>query len=140
MISINSLPNQIFETLKTYVEENNQYNAIVRKKPIKNTYPIIIFQTNSNIQSSSTKDCYGLERIRNLSFEISILAVDKTKEQVSSMKICDDLEDLVTQVMQGIYHMDGGTDAKITNINDSNASQYILHFNCEWFMQKNIIY
>ena len=140
MISINSFNNEVFNCLKEYVEENNTYGAIVRLKPIQNTYPMVIFQCNSNVEGSSTKDLYGIEKTRSLSFEITIIATDKTKEQVSSIEICNQLEDLVTQVMQGIYRMKGGTDAKIVNINNANASQYVLHFNCEWYMQKNIIY
>lgn len=141
MININSLNNEIFDTLKRVIEsESNNHNAIVRKRVIEKQYPLIIFECRSNTQSSASRDFYGIERTRALSFEIDIYAVDDRKNNISAEMICDDLENLVTQVMQGIYRMQGGTDAKLHNINSENATQYVLHFNCEWYMNKKIIY
>ena len=140
---INSLSDEIFNVLKDYIENHNKdnnYSAIVREKVIKTDLPLIVFDNRSNVEAYSTRDMYGMERTRDLSFEINIYANDDLKNQISSVKICKHLENLVTQVMQGMYRMQGGTDGKLHNINNSKTSQYILHFSCEWFMNRNIIY
>lgn len=145
IININSLSNEIYKKLKEFVENNDKtksinHNAIVRKRLILQQYPLIVFNCRTNNESFKTKDNLCIEKGRQLSFEIDIYAIDDLKNEISSKQICEDLESIVTYFMQYIYKMKGGTDAKITNINSANATQYTLHFNCEWYINKNIIY
>lgn len=144
MVNINEFSDKVFKTLQDYIENKTEktlsHNAIVRKRVIQTETPLIVFETRSNTQNYVTQDYYGIERTRNLSFEIDIYANDLQKEQISSIKVCEDLENLVTYVMQYVYRMQGGTDAKLYNINNSKTTQFVLHFECEWFMNRNIIY
>ena len=144
MININEFSDKVFKTLQDFVEvkadKNLTQNAIVRKKVIQTEFPLIIFENRSNTQGYVTKDNYGVERARNLSFEINIYASDINSEQISGIQICENLENIVTYVMQYVYRMQGGTDAKIYNVNGSKITQFVLHFRCEWFINKNIIY
>lgn len=143
MVNINKLNNDVFNNLKKFIEvdnKNNNHNAQVRDCVIENKNPLVIFKNRSNVERYSSKDMYGIERTRYLSYEIIIRAKDDNINNVSSVKICDDLEQMVTYVMQYCYRMQGGTDAKIQKINGSSISQYTLHFSCEWLTNRNIIY
>lgn len=138
MIKINELSNELFTNLKLYITSNSQFNPYVLKNVVDNKYPLVVFENNTNLENSRTIDNYSLERERALSFEINIYATNIN--EYDSSDICDELAQLVTDVMQGYCKMQGGIDAKLKNINTAKATQYVLHFNCKWFMNKNIIY
>lgn len=137
---INSKPNEIFGIIEKYVSQNNLHNAKVSKRELRDTYPIICFETRSNTLTSSSKDYNALQKIRSLSFEISILAVDDNKRQVSSIEICEYYENIIAYVMETLYKFQGGTDVKLYNINDKNATKFIMHYICDWFVAKDIVY
>lgn len=138
--NINAKSHEIFETIVYYVNQNNKYNAVVKKRELNSVYPIICFENRQNTLSSSSQDNNSLERIRSLSFEISILAIDNNKEQISSIEICEYYESIIAHVMESLYKFRGGTDAKIYNINEDKATKFVMHYYCEWFVAKNITY
>ena len=137
-MSIYTKEKEIYQILQKYIEKKSEYNPIVLTKTVDNTYPLVVFETNSNKSNLITQDMYRLDRVRNLSFEISIVAINKGT--ISSEAICDELADLVCDVMQDYYRMQGGLDAKLKNINTAKATKYVLHFSCKWNVRQNIIY
>lgn len=137
-MSIYTKEKEIYQVLQKYIEKKSEYNPIVLTKTVDNTYPLVVFETNSNTSNLITQDMYRLDRVRNLSFEISIVAINKGT--ISSEAICDELADLVCDVMQDYYRMQGGLDAKLKNINTAKATKYVLHFSCKWNVRQNIIY
>lgn len=136
MIKINSFSEELYQQLKYYIESNSLFNPKVLKNVKENQYPLVVFETNSNIKGFETRE--KQIQMRKLSFEISIFAI--TMNENDSSVICDELAQLVTEVMQGYYNMQGGLDAKLKNINVSKATKYVMHFTCDWYMQKNIVY
>lgn len=137
---INYKANEIYNTINLYLSKNNKYNAKLKKRELNSFYPIICFENRSNVVNSSSLDNNTLDKIRSLSFEISILAVDNNKEQVSSIEICEYYENIIAYVMENVYKLKGGTDAKIYNINDEKATKFVMHYYCKWFVGKNMIY
>lgn len=136
---INYKSNEIYENLKEYILKNSKYkNVKVRKNEIQNEYPIIIFEEISNGLDSISQDENQLNEIRELSFEINIVAV--SENGIDSTIICDYLSTLVINVMQRYYNMRGGIRARFKNINSSRASKNVLRFNCKWLIYKNILF
>lgn len=121
---------EIFETLKKYIERKSQYKPKVMRAVVEETYPLVVFESNSNILESITQDRLRLNEVRNISFEISIFAINIGA--TSSQLICEELADLVCEVMNRHYLMQGGIDAKLININPSQATKYVLHFSYKW--------
>lgn len=138
MIDINELPNLIFKYLKKAIEENDIYNASVKRHVIDKKYPLVVFNTNQNRLSSQSQDSYRLNIVRNLSFEINIFAVSQAN--IDSTIICDELANITNMIMQDQFGMQGGIDNKIDNINTDNATEYILRYTCAWDLRHNMIY
>lgn len=142
MIDINKKSEEIFNNIKKYIQakyvkkQNEQVE--IKKNIVDNTYPLVVFETNANTSDYITQDTFRLDQVRNLSFEISIFAININ--QINSSVICDELANLVCQVMNGYYGMQGGIDAKLKNINPAKATKYVLHFNCKWNVKQNILY
>ena len=137
-MAINSKSEEIYEALKSYLQEQSQYNPIVLDNVIDNKYPLVVFETNTNNLESITQDRYRLNQVRNLSFEISVFAVNIN--DTSSIDICEEISNYICEVMNVYYGMQGGIDAKLKNINTAKATKYVLHFNCMWNVRHNIIY
>ena len=138
MININSKSEEIFENIKKYLSAKSEYSPKIKKNVVDNVYPLVVFETNLNQSDSTSQDFFRLDQTRNLSFEISIFAIDI--QNVNSGVICDELSNLVCNVMQGYYLMQGGIDAKLKNINTSKATKYVLHFTYNWNVRQNILY
>lgn len=137
-MNVFSKSNEVFETLKTYIKKNSIYNPEVKKYSIKNSYPMVVFEEITNTLNSVSCDYNQRQEFRNLNYEINIYAIPINK--INSDIICEELANLVIDVMQRYYRMEGGLDARFININSSNASQYTLHFSCKWDMERNYIY
>lgn len=137
-MSINKKSEEIFELINKYLTKASIYSPTIKKSIVDNTYPLVVFETNANTISSITQDMYRLDQVRNLSFEISVFAINKNN--ISSEIICDELSNLVCEVMNEYYGMQGGIDAKLKNINTAKATKYVLHFNCKWNVKQNTIY
>ena len=135
---INGKINEIYQVLKEYIVKKSKYNPIVLKNVIDNKYPLVVFENNVNTLEYRTQDRYRLDQVRNLSFEINIFAI--TQDNIDSSIICDELTNLVCDVMQEYYGMQGGLDAKLKNINSSKATKYVLHFTCKVDVRRNKIY
>lgn len=142
MIDINKKSEEIFNNIKKYIQakyvkkQNEQVE--IKKNIVDNTYPLVVFETNANTSDYITQDTFRLDQVRNLSFEISIFAININ--QINSSVICDELANLVCQVMNVYYGMQGGIDAKLKNINPAKATKYVLHFNCKWNVKQNTLY
>lgn len=135
---INRKINEIYQVLKEYIVKKSKYNPIVLKNVIDNKYPLVVFENNVNTLEYRTQDRYRLDQVRNLSFEINIFAI--AQDNIDSSIICDELTNLVCDVMQEYYGMQGGLDAKLKNINSSKATKYVLHFTCKVDVRRNKIY
>lgn len=135
---INSKSDEIFAKLSKYITNHSQYNPKVKRNVIDNTYPLVVFEENTNTIDTITQDMYRLNQVRNLSYEISIFAINIDNND--SGVICDELASLVCDVMQEYYLMQGGIDAKLKNINTAKARKYVLHFNCKWNVRGNMLY
>ncbi len=129
---------RIFNFLKKHIENKNKYNAIVMKGVVDETYPLVVFEVNSNVTESVSQDKFRLDQTRNVSFEISVFAINEGK--TNSSIICDELANLVCEVMNGYYLMQGGVDAQLRNINSSQATKYVLHFIYNSNGKRNICY
>lgn len=142
MNNINRKSQEIYNLLKTYIKNNytpkHNEQISVLTSVVDKAYPLVVFETNSNTLDSITQDAYRLDQVRNLSFEISVFAVNV--ENVNSNIICDELSNLICEIMNVYYGMQGGLDAKLQNINTAKATKYVLHFNCKWNTRTNIIY
>lgn len=142
MSDINKKSEEIFNNLKKYIQakyikkQNEQVE--IKKNIVDNTYPLVVFETNANTSDYITQDTFRLDQVRNLSFEISIFAININ--QINSSVICDELANLVCYVMTQYYGMQGGIDFKSKNINAAKATKYVLHFNCKWNVKQNILY
>lgn len=135
---INGKTNEIYQLLKEYIVKKSKYNPSVLKNVIDNKYPLVVFENNVNTLDYRTQDRYRLDQVRSLSFEINIFAI--TQNSIDSSIICDELANLVCDVMQEYYGMQGGLDAKLKNINSSKATKYVLHFTCKVDVRRNKIY
>ena len=135
---INGKINEIYQLLREYIVKKSKYNPSVLKNVIDNKYPLVVFENNTNTLDYRTQDRYRLNQVRSLSFEINIFAI--TQNNIDSSIICDELANLVCDVMQEYYGMQGGLDAKLKNINSSKATKYVLHFTCKVDVKRNKIY
>lgn len=142
MIDINKKSEEIFNNIKKYIQakyiSKSNEQVEIKKNIVDNTYPLVVFETNANTSDYITQDTFRIDQVRNLSFEISIFAININ--QINSSVICDELANLVCQVMNVYYGMQGGIDAKLKNINPAKATKYVLHFNCKWNVKQNILY
>jgi hypothetical protein len=142
MSIINEKSNEIFNSLKKYIEQayikKKNEEVLIKKSVVDNKYPLVVFETSSNRTESMSQDKHRLDEVRNLSFEISIFAINI--DTIDSTTICDELADLVCEVMSYYYGMQGGIDAKLKNINTAKATKYILHFSCKWSVRQNMIF
>ena len=135
---INGKINEIYQLLKEYIVKKSKYSPSVLKNVIDNKYPLVVFENNINTLDYRTQDRYRIDQVRSLSFEINIFAI--TQNNIDSSIICDELTNLVCDVMQEYYGMQGGLDAKLKNINSSKATKYVLHFTCKVDVRRNKIY
>lgn len=142
MIDINKKSEEIFNNIKKYIQakyiSKSNEQVEIKKNIVDNTYPLVVFETNANTSDYITQDMFKLDQVRNLSFEISVFAININ--QINSSVICDELANLVCQVMNVYYGMQGGIDAKLKNINPAKATKYVLHFNCKWNVKQNTLY
>lgn len=142
ILDINKKSEEIYQNLKKYIlskyvnKSNEQLQVL--KNVVDNQYPLVVFETNANTINSITQDLYRMDQVRNLSFEVSIFAVNIG--HIDASVICDELANLVCEVFNQYYGMQGGLDAKLKNINTAKAKKYVLHFNCKWNVRQNIIY
>lgn len=135
---INGKINEIYQLLREYIVKKSKYSPSVLKNVIDNKYPLVVFENNINTLDYRTQDRYRIDQVRSLSFEINIFAI--TQNNIDSSIICDELANLVCDVMQEYYGMQGGLDAKLKNINSSKATKYVLHFTCKVDVRRNKIY
>lgn len=137
-MSIHNKSKEIFNLLSKYLTTDSKFNPMVKTKVIENQYPLVVFETRTNTLDSMTQDMFRLDMVRNLSFEISVFAINKGN--VTAEEICDELSNLICEVMQEYYGMQGGIDGKLQNINTAKATKYVLHFDCKWNVRQNRIY
>ena len=142
ILDFNKKSEEIHQNLKKYIlakynkKQNEQVEVL--KNVVDNKYPLVVFETNANTTNYLTQDSYRMDQVRNLSFEVSIFAVNIGN--IDASIICDELSNLVCDVFIQYYGMQGGLDAKLKNINTAKAKKYVLHFNCKWDVKRNIIY
>lgn len=138
-IDINSLGNRIFNALTEYLnsELSSTINIPVRQYAIENNYPIVVFEENTNTDTSHTKDKYRMNSTRAVSYSISILAIDTPN--MTSYDICDLVSSKIANFMENGLNMTGGIQGKFYNINNAKASKYVLRYNCTWDITNDTI-
>lgn len=130
---------EIFNILKEYISKKSKYNpTYVFQSVVENKYPLIVFEKRSNPTDSISQDIYKLDKVINMNFEISVFAVNQ--ENINANTICEDLSQLVSELFEDYYGMQGGLDAHLKNINTSNASKCVLHYSCKYNPRRNILY
>ena len=137
-MSIHDKSKEIFDLLSKYITTDSKFSPMVKTKVVDNQYPLVVFETNANTLDSMSQDMFRLDMVRNLSFEISVFAINIGN--VRAEEICAELSSLICEVMQEYYGMQGGIDGKVQNINTAKATKYVLHFNCKWNVRQNRIY
>lgn len=135
MIDIKLKTNEVFELLKDYIASKSKYCNKVVQSNINLTYPMVVFSELGNTKASQTID--KRQTIRNLSFQIDIYTVNN--ENISSLVIADEIKQYVVELMEGYFNMKGGYENQLLNINSAKATQTILRYNCQWFVEKNLI-
>lgn len=130
---------EIYNVLKQYVLKKSKYDPLyVFQSVVENKYPLIVFEKRSNLTDSISQDIYKLDKVINMNFEISVFAVNN--ENTNANTICEDLSQLISELFEDYYGMQGGLDAHLKNINTSNASKCVLHYSCKYNPKRNIIY
>lgn len=135
MIDIKLKTNEVFELLKNYITSKSKYCNKVVQSNINLTYPMVVFSELGNTLGSQSID--KRQTIRNLSFQIDIYTVNN--ENISSLVIADEIKQYVVELMEGYFNMKGGYENQLLNINSAKATQTILRYNCQWFVEKNEI-
>lgn len=136
MIDIKLKTNEIFNLLKDYVISKSKYCQKVVQTNINITYPMVAFTELTNTKVSQSID--KRQTIRALSFQIDIYTIDGDNN-ISSLVIADEIKQCVVELMEGYYNMQGGSENQLLNINSAKATQTILRYNCQWFVEKNEI-
>lgn len=134
----NDKVNEIYNVLKNHILSKSKYSPSVKRSVVENTYPLVVFERRTSLYDSITQDEHRMDKVINFSFEINIFATDI--KDINSEIICDELEELVSDVMSDYYLMQGGLDAKLNNINTSKATKYVLHYTCKYCVKQNKIY
>lgn len=133
----NDKVNEIFNVLKNHILSKSKYSPEVKRSVVDNKYPLVVFEKRSSPYESLSQDEHRLDKVVNFSFEVSIFATDI--KNTNSEIICDELEELVNDVMSDYYLMQGGLDAKLKNINTSKATKYVLHYACKYCVRQDRI-
>lgn len=134
MIDVNSKFYEVFENLKNYIKANYDKEVNIWQyveDDIK--YPLILCQTITNNLTSNTID--RVYETRSVSFNVEIYAL--SNEEEFGFEICDRLSNLVIDIFQRIYNMQGGIIAKLQNINTAKAFKIVMNFRCDWWLNKN---
>ena len=128
---------EIFKNLKYYIENKSKYNPTVASSFLNNKYPLVIFERIKN--SSGIKTTNYINVSRNISYTVNCFARDIN--DISSSQICEELAQLVNEVMQDYYGMDGGVTTEISKFDGTPLThQTVLTYEISNIPKYNIIY
>lgn len=128
----------LFKTLNEYITTNSQFNPKVSTFKIdKITQPLVVFTEMSNIQD--LKSTHRKILTRNLNYYINIYAIQQ--DNISALQICEELAQLVLDVMQGYYGMNGGLTTAIPRYDGQAVTyQFVMTFTTKVNVNSNLIY
>ena len=113
------LPNEeIFETLKAYVEGKSTYEVWVGRNKVKEQNNVVVFEEANNLlQSYSTTFD---DTTRALSYNIEVYC-NKNGDNYDAIK---QISILILEVMQDYYKMIGGINAIMPDFDSKNKDSY----------------
>lgn len=113
---------QVFNYLKEYISKNASIDVWVGRIRISDYNPIIVFEESRNelVKQSTTYD----DTKRLLNYNINIYCSDLSDKTI---EIATELEQLVIEVMEGYYHMTGGTITRIPTYDSNNKNSYQIN-------------
>lgn len=128
VINIDAYDN-VFKTLKDFINENSDYKVYVTKLPIDNSdkFPQVVLTEQDNSLSSATT---RMEETRSLlAFEVNIYAQDKVinSSKIARMQIARDLSKLVDNVLGYGYRMQRITCTPTPNL-DMNIYRITMRY------------
>lgn len=128
----------IFDTLKKYIKSKADFDVTISQNLLENQYPLIIFEENSNTLGSYTTDRYRMNSTRQLSYTITIMAIDT--DEIDGIDICEILAQRVIELMEIGYNFKGGIYSKFSNVTKARSTEWTLKFNGELDLVNDIIY
>ena len=113
--------NEIFTNLKEYINAHSKVQTWVGRNKIVVQTPMIVFKEPRNeIESRSTT--YD-NTSRLLNYNINIYC----KDRKDSYQVIQELIVLVSEVMEGYYHMRGGVVAIIEGYDEKDKNSYLAN-------------
>lgn len=139
-VDITSLGKRLFTNFKNYLDSSLEgiIKVPIRQYAVENQYPLVVFEENTNIDTSHTIDRYRMNSTRGLSYTITILAVDTPN--MTSYEICNLIASHVANIMENGFNMTGGINSKFSNINSSKATRWVFKYTCTWDIVNDVIY
>ena len=128
----------IFQNLIKYINSNVDFEVVISQNLIENQYPLIIFEETSNTLGSYTKDRYKMNSTRQLSYTITIMAINT--DEMYGIDICEILAQKVIELMEIGYNLKGGIYSKFSNVTTARSTEWTLKFNGELDLVNDIIY
>lgn len=113
---------QIFKYLRDYIMANASVSTWVGRVKIDDRSPMVVFEESRNelVNYSTTYD----NTTRLLNYNINIYCSDLSEK---TFKIAEEIEQLVIEVMEGVFHMQGGTIARIPTYDSNNKNCYQIN-------------
>lgn len=126
----------IFENLKSYINENSTLTTWVGKNKISNSNPMIVFKEARNEINTRSTTYDNTTRIMNYNINIYCNKRNDSREVVEELVV------LVNEVMVGFYKMQGGLIAINDNYDDKNkiSCQANLRFTTKFMPKTKRLY
>ena len=137
MYSVFDIRKSLFKTLSEYITTNSKYNPKVTTFKVDEIkQPLVVFTEMANNDDIKTTQRNVITR--NLNYYINIYAIQQ--ENISALQICEELAQLVLDVMQGYYGMSGGLATSIPRYDGQGVTyQFAMNFSCKVDSRSNAI-
>lgn len=128
--------NEIFEYLKKYIKENASIDTLVARNISTSKNPSIVFEESRNEVQSRSTSFDDTRRILNYTITIYCIQLP------NSYQIIQELIILVSEVMEGHYHMKGGLLSIIPTSDSTNriSFQANLRYTIRYMPMYNTLY
>lgn len=128
--------NEIFEYLKKYIKKNASIDTLVARNISTSKNPSIVFEESRNEVQSRSTSFDDTRRIMNYTINIYC------EQLPNSYQIIQELIVLVSEVMEGHYHMTGGIIGIIPTSDSANriSFQANLRYTIRYMPMYNRLY
>ena len=128
--------NEILSNLKDYISSKSKITTWVGRNKVDNQNPMVVFREARNELNSQSTTYDNTSRIMNYDIKIYCHTLPNSYSIVSELVL------LVTEVMQGYYHMSGGLVAEIMNYKQNEATGFManLRFTTRFIPSRNKLY